>query len=106
MNDTESNNEGILNLKVFIHSIKASAIQLIWPIGGIGIPAIYFGFEGSWLEMILLFIVCFVSIQFFYLIACILVTKVKLSDKAAASQYSSLTDEEKGKYIADTLIGW
>ncbi|EGN74218.1 hypothetical protein A28LD_2310 [Idiomarina sp. A28L] len=106
MNDNESNNKGILNLNVFLHSIKASGIQLIWPIGGIGIPAIYFGFEGNWLEMLLLFIVCFVSIQFFYLISCILVTKVKLSDKEAALQYSSLTDEEKGKYIADTLIGW
>ena len=106
MNDNTSNSKGILTLKVLLYSIKASAIQLIWPIGGIGIPAIYFGFEGNWLEMILLFVVCFVSIQCFYLIACILITKMKLSDKVAASQYSSLTDDEKGKHIADTLIGW
>ncbi|MCL1132554.1 hypothetical protein [Shewanella sairae] len=106
MNNTKANNEGILNLKIFLHSIKASAVQLVWPIGGIGIPAIYFGYDGNRLEMLLLFIVCFVLIQILYLSACILVVKVKLSDKVAASHYLSLTDREKGKYIADMLIGW
>ena len=106
MNDTKLNNKKILSLKILFQAIKASAIQLIWPIGGIGIPSIYFGFEGNWLEMILLFVICFVFIQFFYLTACILVTKVKLYNKVAASQYLALTDKEKGKHIADTLIGW
>lgn len=106
MDNSMSSNEKVLNLKVFLYSVKASAYQLIWPIGGIGIPAILFGFEGSWLEMILLFTFCFVCIQLLYLIACILVTKIKLSDKGVASKYLSLTDKEKGQYIADILIGW
>lgn len=106
MNDIETNKAKILNLKIFFHSIKASATHLIWPIGGIGIPAIYFGFEGNLLEMAMLFSGCFVVITALYVIACILVTKVKLSDKAAASKYLQLSDEDKGKQIADTLIGW
>ncbi len=106
MNDKDSYRNVILNFPILLHSLKASAVQLIWPIGGIGVPAIYFGFKGNILEMALLFVVCFVLLLVLYLTACILVTKVKLSDNVAASEYSSLSDEEKGKRIADTLIGW
>lgn len=97
MKDSKSNNEEILNIKILFRSIMASAAKLTWPIGGVGIPAIYFGFEGDWLEMVLLFVGCFVSIQVLYLTACILVTKVKLSDKVEASHYSTLSDKEKRK---------
>ena len=96
----------ILKVKVMLHAIKASASYLIWPVGGIGLPALYFGFEGNLLEMSLLFILCFVMIQVLYLLACILVTKLKLVDKVAASQFSSLSDEDKGKHIANVLAGW
>jgi hypothetical protein len=106
MKNKDTYDQPTFNFSILMYSAKAAATQLIWPVGGIGLPVIYFGFEGSLPEMLLLFFGCFMVITGLYLIACILVTKVKLSDKAAAAGYLSLSDKDKGKQIADTLIGW
>lgn len=95
-----------MNVRILYHTIKASATNLIWPVSGIGLPAIYFNFDGELLEMAMLFAGCFTVITMLYVITCIVITKLKHSDEMAASLYSLLSDEDKGKYIADTLIGW